>query len=84
MGFSTAICGVPFTICEPQTVMCGPNSTHNEAHLLKRQFLVMIITKIQRFFMGALVGALYEQLANKNMNKQHVNYKGDSESGTTI
>ena len=64
--------------------MCGPNSTHNEAPPLKRRFLVIIITKIQRFFMGALVGALFGLIDNKVNNLQCVGCRGDSESGTTI
>lgn len=64
--------------------MCEPNSTHNEAPALKHRFFVITITKIKRFFMGALVGALLEQNTNKTNNKQHVNRGYDSESGTTI
>ncbi|EBH8752252.1 hypothetical protein CRQ30_04005 [Salmonella enterica subsp. houtenae serovar 44:z4,z23:-] len=45
---------------------------------------MITITKIKRFFMGALVGALLEQNTNKTNNKQHVNRGYDSESGTTI
>ncbi|ECH8836833.1 hypothetical protein S616_21975 [Salmonella enterica subsp. enterica] len=45
---------------------------------------MITITKIKRFFMGALVGALLEQNTNKTNNKQHVNRGYDSESGTTF
>ncbi|EBW9751633.1 hypothetical protein DQR71_22665 [Salmonella enterica subsp. enterica serovar Kingston] len=44
---------------------------------------MITITKLKRFFMGALVGALLEQNTNKTNNKQHVNRGYDSESGTT-
>ncbi|EBJ0777534.1 hypothetical protein EER74_11935 [Salmonella enterica subsp. enterica] len=44
---------------------------------------MIAITKLKRFFMGALVGALLEQNTNKTNNKQHVNRGYDSESGTT-
>ncbi|OQR46460.1 hypothetical protein BW261_01295 [Klebsiella aerogenes] len=45
---------------------------------------MITITKIKRFFMGALVGALFERNTNKTNNKQRVNRGYDSESGTTI
>ncbi|MFP1786170.1 hypothetical protein [Lonsdalea quercina] len=41
------------------------------------------ITKTKRFFMGALVGALFGHFYNKTNNKQYVNRGDDSESGTT-
>ncbi|HAE4697476.1 TPA_asm: hypothetical protein GNC35_003704 [Salmonella enterica subsp. enterica serovar Enteritidis] len=41
-------------------VMCGPDSTHNETPPLKQRFFVITIAKIKRFFMGALVGALFQ------------------------
>ncbi|EBB9192566.1 hypothetical protein A2G11_000964 [Salmonella enterica subsp. enterica serovar Stockholm] len=43
-----------------------------------------IITKPKQFFMGALVGALFTRNTNKTNNKQHVNPRYDSESGTTF
>ncbi|EBA9137659.1 hypothetical protein CNZ80_17290 [Salmonella enterica] len=43
---------------------------------------MIAITKLKRFFMGALVGALLEQNTNKTNNKQHVNRGYDSESAT--
>ena len=63
--------------------MCGPNSTHNEAPTLKQRFFVITITKTKRFFMGVLVGALFTINTNKTNNKQHLNRRYDSESGTT-
>lgn len=83
-GPRTVMCGVPSTICGPQTVMCGPNSTYNEAPFAKHQFFVITITKPKRFFMGALVGALFTRNTNKTNDKQAVNRGYDSESGTTI
>ncbi|ACT11910.1 hypothetical protein PC1_0859 [Pectobacterium carotovorum subsp. carotovorum PC1] len=32
------------------------------------------LTKTKRFFMGALVGALFGLFTNKTNNKQHVNH----------
>ncbi|AVE80647.1 hypothetical protein AM355_27260 [Klebsiella oxytoca] len=64
--------------------MCGPDSTHNEASLLKHRFFVIPLTKPKRFYMGAFVGALFARNTNKTNNKQHVNRGYDSESGTTI
>ncbi|EBI3995574.1 hypothetical protein D3561_12580 [Salmonella enterica] len=79
--FSAAMCGVPGAICGPRTVMCGvpsaicgPDSTHNEAPTLKHRFFVITITKIKRFFMGALVGALFTRNTNKTNNKQCISY----------
>ncbi len=46
------------------------------------QFFVTTITKTKRFFMGALVGALFVRNINKTNNKQHVNRGYDSESAT--
>ncbi|EAM1086500.1 hypothetical protein EP554_02785 [Salmonella enterica] len=43
---------------------------------------MITITKLKRFFMGALVGTLLEQNTNKTNNKQHVNRGYDSESAT--
>ncbi|EBU8870069.1 hypothetical protein DMA29_01365 [Salmonella enterica subsp. enterica serovar Seattle] len=40
------------------------------------------LTKTKRFFMGALVGALFTRNAYKTNNKQHVNRGYDSESAT--
>ncbi|EAA6444368.1 hypothetical protein BMS56_14335 [Salmonella enterica] len=45
---------------------------------------MITITKPKRFFMGALVGALYVRNINKTNNKQRVNRGYDSESGTTF
>ncbi|EAW2132521.1 hypothetical protein ACQX6W_02635 [Salmonella enterica] len=45
---------------------------------------MITITKIKRFFMGALVGALFARNTNKTNNKQFVSRGYDSESGTTI
>ncbi|TKV14195.1 hypothetical protein FDX04_13875, partial [Citrobacter sp. wls615] len=45
---------------------------------------MITLTKIKLFFMGALVGALFERKANKTNNKQHFNRGYDSESGTTF
>ncbi|ECH8975131.1 hypothetical protein QF32_19955 [Salmonella enterica subsp. enterica] len=41
---------------------------------------MITITKPKRFFMGALVGALFTINTNKTNNKQHVNRGYDSES----
>ncbi|MIL23580.1 hypothetical protein CBJ07_05345 [Salmonella enterica] len=43
---------------------------------------VITITKLKRFFMGALVGALLERNINKTNNKQYINRGYDSESAT--
>ncbi|EAC0927697.1 hypothetical protein EGM30_20950 [Salmonella enterica subsp. enterica] len=43
---------------------------------------MITITKIKRFFMGALVGALLERNTNKTNNKQRVSREYDSESAT--
>ncbi|EAC0925058.1 hypothetical protein EGM30_06995 [Salmonella enterica subsp. enterica] len=43
---------------------------------------MITLTKTKRFFMGALVGALFTRNAYKINNKQHVNRGYDSESGT--
>jgi hypothetical protein len=51
---------------------------------LNTDFFVTTITKIKRFFMGALVGALITRNISKTNGKQHVNRGYDSESGTTI
>ncbi|PWC17085.1 hypothetical protein DDT52_16195 [Brenneria roseae subsp. roseae] len=61
--------------------MCEPSSTHNEAPLLKQRFFVTTITKIKRFVMGALVGALIPTFFNETKWKQHLNRGYDSESG---
>ncbi|EAA9547677.1 hypothetical protein OY03_001603 [Salmonella enterica subsp. enterica] len=45
---------------------------------------MITLTKTKRFFMGALVGALFTRNAYKINNKQHVNRGYDSESGTTF
>ncbi|ECD6356315.1 hypothetical protein E2M46_12345 [Salmonella enterica subsp. enterica serovar Othmarschen] len=41
---------------------------------------MITLTKTKRFFMGALVGALFTRNAYKINNKQHVNRGYDSES----
>jgi hypothetical protein len=64
--------------------MCGLDSTHNEASTLKHRFFVITITKIKRFFMGALVGALILTFFNETKEKHHLNRRYDSESGTKI
>ncbi|EAB3490244.1 hypothetical protein FHZ48_15625 [Salmonella enterica] len=45
---------------------------------------MLTLTKTKRFFMGAFVGALFTRNTNKTNNKQHVNPRYDSESGTTF
>lgn len=40
--------------------------------------------KNKAILMGALVGALFNHISKKTINKQHVNRVYDSESGTTI
>ncbi|OZU18000.1 hypothetical protein CCO49_05275 [Salmonella enterica subsp. arizonae serovar 47:z4,z23:-] len=62
--------------------MCRPDSTHNKAPLAKQRFFVITLTKTNRFFMGAFVGALFTRNTNKTNNKQHVNRGYDSESAT--
>ncbi|ATO31880.1 hypothetical protein E4659_05150 [Dickeya dianthicola] len=44
---------------------------------------MITITKIKRFFMGALVGALILTFFNEIKEKQYVNRGYDPESGTT-
>ncbi|ECJ3937611.1 hypothetical protein YT28_11655 [Salmonella enterica subsp. salamae] len=51
---------------------------------ITHQFFVITLTKTKRFYMGALVGALFARNTNKTNNKQHVNRGYDSESGTTF
>lgn len=58
--------------------------TNQFIQTLKRFIFVTTLTKIKRFFMGALVGALFTRNTNKINNKQRVNRGYDSESGTTI
>ncbi|ASO09157.1 hypothetical protein LFZ92_03965 [Salmonella enterica subsp. salamae serovar 57:z29:z42] len=43
---------------------------------------MITFTKTKRFFVGALVGALFARNVNKTNNKQHVNRGYDSESAT--
>ncbi|HAH3215500.1 hypothetical protein CI702_23780 [Escherichia coli] len=45
---------------------------------------MITLTKTKRFYMGALVGALFGYFLNKTNNKQHVNRGYDSESGHQI
>ncbi|TRL70157.1 hypothetical protein FMM65_13625 [Citrobacter youngae] len=55
-----------------------------KSNSLNNDFFEITITKQKRFFMGALVGALFTRNINKTNNKQHLNRGYDSESGTTI
>ncbi|EAQ7292338.1 hypothetical protein D4398_09430 [Salmonella enterica subsp. enterica serovar Tees] len=49
---------------------------------ITHQFFGITITKQNRFFMGALVGALFTRNINKSNNKQCVSRGYDSESAT--
>lgn len=69
-------------------VELGPHIVDGIPHITKlptiqHRFFVITITKTKRFFMGALVGALILIFFNKTNNKQYVNRRYDSESGTT-